>query len=107
VNRALEVAAMIDEHCHDAELYRVRGEARLARGERDKGIEDLLAAIGISREQRAVSFEIRSTVSLLSTAAELDRDTWLGKLNAAIQSLHSSEGGQDERDARALIAAEL
>ncbi len=73
VNQALEVAGTIDEHCHDAELHRVRGQVRLARGEREKGIEDLLAAIQISRAQRAVSFEIRSTVSVLSSVPDLDR----------------------------------
>jgi len=105
VNQAIEVAGTIDEHCHDAELYRVRGQARLARGEHAKGIDDLLAAIEISRAQRAVSFEIRSTVSLLSVAPELDRDTWVGHLATAIQSLESSEGGRDEREARGLIGA--
>jgi hypothetical protein len=96
---------MIDEHCHDAELYRVRGLVRLARGERETGVEDLLTAIRISREQRAVSFEIRSTVSLLTAVTDLDRGTWIGHLDAAIKGLQSSEGGTDERDARALIAA--
>ena len=105
VNQALEVAGTIDEHCHDAELYRVRGQVRRARGEREKGIEDLLAAIQFSRKQRSVSFEIRSLVSLLSTETDLDRETWLGHLNAAIQSLQSGEGGRDEREAHALIAA--
>jgi len=106
VNQAIELAGTIDEHCHDAELHRVRGEVRLARGEHEKGVDDLLAAIEIARAQRAVSFEIRSTVRLLSSVPELDWDRWTGHLEAAIQSLESSEGGEDEREARRLIARE-
>jgi tetratricopeptide (TPR) repeat protein len=106
VNQALEVAGTIDEHCHDAELHRVRGQVRLARGEGEKGVEDLRTAIQISREQRAVSFEIRSTVCLLSSVPDLDRDDWIRHLEAAVQKLQSSEDGEDERDARRLIARE-
>jgi len=106
LDEAIELGAKIGEHCHDAELYRVKGQAHLAGDERAKGLDDLRKAVATAREQRAVSFEIRSTVSLLRAAPQLpDRDVWIGQLDRAIQSLQSSEDGRDEREARALMPA--
>jgi class 3 adenylate cyclase/predicted ATPase len=107
LNEAIELGDKIGEHCHDAELYRVRGQVRLAEDDGAKGMADLRAAIRTAREQHAVSFEIRSIVSLLTVAPELpDREAWIGQLENAIQRLQSSEDGQDERDGRVLIARE-
>jgi len=109
LNEAVEVAETTGEHCHDAELHRVRGQAILAagRGDRSDGVADLLKAIATTRSQRTVSFEIRSIVSLLTAVPALDgRATWIARLGDAIARLESSEHGVDERQARALIAQE-
>ena len=109
LNEAVESAERIGEHCHDAELHRVRGEVTLAGpgGDRSEGVGDLLESIAIARSQRAVSFEIRSIVSLLTAGAVVeDRASWIGRLEEAIAHLESSEHGVDERQARALIADE-
>jgi len=106
---AIELGETNDEHFHDAELFRIRGEAKLASpaGDRASGVEDLRRAVVKAREQRAASFEIRSIVSLLTAVADLaDRAIWIRDLEQAIGSLQSSELGQDEREARALIARE-
>jgi class 3 adenylate cyclase/tetratricopeptide (TPR) repeat protein len=107
LSEAIELADRIGEHCHDAELYRVRGQARLAGADRSKGVGDLVRAIATAREQCALSFEIRSTVTLLSIVPELtDREMRIGQLETAIASLSSSENGRDEGEARRLIARE-
>ena len=100
---AIELGEKTGEHFHDAELYRMRGEARMAA--RDPGgVDDLLTAIRTAHEQKAVSFELRAIVSLLTAVPELPgREAWIGRLGDAIQGLTSSEHGQDEREARALI----
>jgi len=107
VERAIELAENNDEHFHDAELFRIRGEARLTSDVDDRtgGLDDLRRAVAKAHEQRAVSFEIRSTVSLLTRAPDLpDCEAWIGRLETAIRSLETSEDGLDERDARRLIA---
>jgi predicted ATPase len=107
VDQAIALSETVDEHCHSAELYRVRGETRLVLfgSETRSGIDDLIHAAERARHQRAVSFEIRSIVSLLTAVPELlDRERWIGRLEDAIGDLASSENGQDERRGRALIA---
>ena len=99
--------AVIGEHCHDAALYRVRGQARLAVNDRANGIEDLIGAVALSREQRAVPFEIRSTVSLVTVGSEISHhEGWIERLEDALRRLETSENSTDERAARALIARE-
>jgi predicted ATPase len=107
IDQAIALSETVDEHCHTAELYRVRGQTRLALfgSETRSGIDDLIDAAEKARRQRAVSFEIRSIVSLLTAVPELlDRERWIGRLEDAIGDLASSENGQDERRGRALIA---
>jgi class 3 adenylate cyclase len=109
VEAAIALGAAIGEHFHDAELYRVRGEAKLASAhDPASGFADLHTAVAKAREQHAVSFEIRAIVSLLTAAPGLpDREPWILHLENAIHRLKSSEAGKDEREARALIAREL
>jgi class 3 adenylate cyclase/predicted ATPase len=107
LDEAMDLANCTGEHCHDAELHRVRGQVTLALpgGDRPNGADDLLDAIAIARSQGAVSFEIRAIVALLSALPDLaDRAEWTARLEDAIARLESSEGGVDERRARALIA---
>ena len=73
VTEAIELGETNGEHFHDAELHRIRGQARLqcGAGERAHGEDDLRRAVAIAREQAAVSFEIRSIVCLLTLVPEL------------------------------------
>jgi predicted ATPase len=109
LDEAFELGGRIGERCHDAELYRVRGEIRLAgRGDDEsQGLADLLQAVEIARGQRAVSFEIRSILSLLTLAPELaSQGGWIERLEDAVRRLETSENSHDERAAWALIARE-
>ncbi len=107
-SEAIELGRENGEHFHDAELHRIRGQARLACGaqERARGRDDLLRAVAIAREQHAVSFEIRSLVALLTHLSEPHGDrSWLTQLETALGALQSSEAGVDEHEARVLIAS--
>jgi predicted ATPase len=105
LDEAMSVANRIGEHCHDATLHRVRGQIRLALGDRDQGFADLRAAVERARAQQALSFEIRSTVTLLTAMPDLpDREDWIAALESALSRLQSTESVEHERDARDLIA---
>jgi class 3 adenylate cyclase/tetratricopeptide (TPR) repeat protein len=107
LEQAIEMSNRIGEHFHDAELHRVCGQVRLALGDTETGIESLLAAVGIAQNQHAVSFEIRAISSLLTSVPELaDRVAWIDRLESVIENLESSEGAQEERNVRVLIANE-
>ena len=108
LDEAIALGEKTGEHLHDAELYRVRGLVKLSGGaDRSTGLTDLLKAAATAATQRAVSFEIRSIVSLLSSVPGLDdRGAWLARLEDAIRRLESNEHGVDERAARAFTANE-
>ena len=109
LDEAIALGEKTGEHLHDAELYRVRGLVKLSgrAGDRSTGLNDLLKAAATAAARRAVSFEIRSIVSLLSAEPDLDdRDAWLARLEDAIRRLESNEHGVDEREARAFTANE-
>jgi class 3 adenylate cyclase/tetratricopeptide (TPR) repeat protein len=107
LEEAIALADRLGEHCHDAELYRVRGEVKVSgRIDRTTGLEDLYRAISVAAAQSAVSFEMRSICSLLRLASALDDgDAWIARLEQVLHRLESSEGGIDEQEARELIAA--
>lgn len=105
VQEALALGERIGERCHDAELHRVRGQARLGLGHHAEGVSDLRRAIAIARAQRATSFEVRAIVALLSGVRDLgDRIEWIGGLQAAVRHLQSSDSGPDELAAAAILA---
>jgi class 3 adenylate cyclase/tetratricopeptide (TPR) repeat protein len=104
VDEAIALGQSNDEHFHDAELYRIRGETRLVNPDQHvNALEDLVNAVSIARRQRAVSFEIRALVALLGLQNLSDRHVWLARLETALHELQSSEYGEDERRARELI----
>jgi predicted ATPase len=109
LDEAIALGEKTGEHLHDAELYRVRGLAKLSgrAGDRSTGLDDLFKAAASAAAQRAVSFEIRSIVGLLSAVPDLDdRGAWIARLEDAIRRLESNEHGPDEREARSFIASE-
>lgn len=109
LDSAIELGDKTDEHFYDAELYRIRGELRLASA-RDTadGVDDLIRAVEKARDQQATSFELRALVSLLTApCGPPQRGDWLLQLKNALHRLTSSEDGRDEHQARALIAREL
>ena len=83
----------------------MRGEVQWALHDPATATVSLLRALEISRAQRAVSFEIRSVVSLLTLIPGLTgREAQLMKLKAALEGLQSREGGRDESAALGLLA---
>ncbi|KFE69675.1 serine/threonine protein kinase [Hyalangium minutum] len=73
VKNGLEWAEATGEHSSDAELYRVRGELlRQLEQEREAG-ESFMVAITVARQQHALLFELRATVSLARQLWDLGR----------------------------------
>jgi len=105
VEEAIALGTANHEHFHDAELYRIRGELRIADAAgRAKGLEDLIEASAIAQRQRALSFEIRALISLL--AASLGAADWqraLRRLESALDECQSREASEDERRATDLL----
>ena len=109
LDQAIELGEKLSERCHDAELYRVRGQAKLAggTGDRSQGLADLRKAAAAAGSQQAVSFEIRSILSLVTVGSEISHhEGWIERLEDALRRLETSENSTDERAARALIARE-
>lgn len=104
-NEALALAEHIGERCHDAELFRIRGEARLALGDRDDGLRTLHSAVAIAEAQHALSFEVRAIVALMNALGDHpDRLSWASRLQAVLGRQRSHEHGPDERAADVLVA---
>jgi predicted ATPase len=71
---ALAVARRTGDHFYLAEIYRLQGEITLAQGgltAAPDGEQLLQQALDVAREQNALSWELRSAISL----ARLQRDT--------------------------------
>ena len=63
INEALDLAAPINEHWGDAELYRMKGEISVNEG--NDAAEGLyIRALEIARRQNAKSWELRAATSL-------------------------------------------
>ena len=64
LGEAFAFVADTDERHWEAELYRLKGELRLAQGDASAAEESLHRAIEVARRQQAKSWELRATVSL-------------------------------------------
>ncbi len=75
VDEALALAQQTGEHWADAFLHRIRGEITLKLNSANTApAEDaFLTAIGIARQQKAKSFELRATLSLAKLYQSTDR----------------------------------
>jgi tetratricopeptide (TPR) repeat protein len=104
VREALELMEATGERGFEAELHRLRGELLRIGGREREARQALFGAITVAREQGALLYELRATVSL----GQLSRDT--GHPEAARKLLARSLAGFDAsvdstdlREARALL----
>jgi predicted ATPase len=63
-NEALEAVTLTDERWYEAEIYRLQGALLLATGDTDGAETSFQRAITVARQQHALSWELRATVSL-------------------------------------------
>lgn len=106
IDEAVELGQRIGERFHEAELYRVKGEAILSGGNSDErsGIDNLLKSLDIARTQQAVPFEIRTLVTLADRKpTQFEPEDWIRQLSSPIKNLEASEQSADELSATALI----
>ena len=61
---ALEFVQETDERYYEAELYRLKGELLLSKGNEIEAETSLLKALEIARKQRAKSWELRTSIDL-------------------------------------------
>lgn len=73
VREGLEWSDDTGEHSSDAELFRVRGELLRQRAQESAAGESFAAAIAVAREQHALLFELRATVSLARQLQDMGR----------------------------------
>ena len=65
LNEGLVVAEKNDDRCHEAELYRLKGELHLAESRDETAAEDCFRqAIETARRQQSKGWELRATMSL-------------------------------------------
>jgi len=65
LNEGLAVAEKNDDRCHEAELYRLKGELLLAESRDDAAAEDCFRrAIETARRQQSKGWDLRATMSL-------------------------------------------
>jgi len=65
LNEGLAVAQKNDDRCHEAELYRLKGELLLAESRDETAAEDCFdRAIETARHQESKGWELRATMSL-------------------------------------------
>ncbi len=104
VHEALELARATGEHGNEAELYRLRGELLRAGRQEGEARSDFLRALAIAREQGALLYELRASVSL----GRLLRDTGHPEtarrlLTRLLTRLDVGEDLVDLAEARALL----
>ncbi|MCY1074703.1 protein kinase domain-containing protein [Archangium lansingense] len=104
VDEALSEARETGEHNMEAELYRLRGELLHAGGQEREARDDFSRAITVAREQEALLFELRATVSL----GRLLRDTGQPEvaprlLTRVLTRFEADEDSVDLTEARTLL----
>ena len=102
----LRHAAEYQEHAHESELYRLRGEIHLMQGESVAGETSLRRAIEIAQTQQAKMLELQAAIAL----ARLQRDQGRSaEARALLQPLNDwfREGYDmpELREARAILAS--
>ena len=74
LNKALAIAGESEERCHEAELYRLKGELALNNGRATDAAElHFRRAIEISKKQQSKAWELRATMSLAGLYQEQNR----------------------------------
>jgi class 3 adenylate cyclase len=73
ISNGLKIAQECDEHAQESELYRLRGEIQLMRGETVMGEASLRRAIEIAQGQQAKMFELRAALALARSLRDIGR----------------------------------
>jgi predicted ATPase len=110
VDEALRLAEHTDERMVEPELFRLRGELRLERGEQaawPQAEADFRRALTVARNQQARSLELRAAASL----TRLQRQQGLpadgaAQLAAALGEFTEGQQSPDIREAQALLRSE-
>ena len=102
---ALALVQERDEHYHEAELYRLRGELLNLQGDADRRVEECFhRAIEIARQQQAKSLELRAVLSLArlwQRQGKAEEATW--QLAAIYNWFTEGADTLDLQEAKALL----
>jgi predicted ATPase len=104
IETACAVAAQTDQHFHDAELYRLKGQVLLASPAHAAAEGLFRQALAIARSQEAKSFELRAATSLVRLWREQGKRAEARALLAPVYGWFT-EGfdTRDLQDAKALL----
>jgi class 3 adenylate cyclase len=106
VHEALDQAERTGERGFEVELRRLRGELLRARGRDCEARHDFLRARALAREQGAVVFELRTTVSLGRVLRDTGHPEVARKLLARVLTrFNASVDSADLQEARVLLEA--
>jgi len=107
LDEALATAEATGERSYDAELYRLRGELLLSRGDVSAAEASFMQALAVSREQHASALELRAATSLvrLERAHGKTRSA-LNLLRPVFERFIEGFDTPDLIEARALVDAE-
>ncbi|MDB5309813.1 MAG: pknB 32 [Gemmataceae bacterium] len=105
LDEGLAVAEKNDDRCHEAELYRLKGELLLAESGDETAAEDCFRrAIEIARRQQSKGWELRATMSLARLWQRPDRhDEARGALAAVYGTYTEGFTTPDLVDAKVLL----
>lgn len=105
LEEALSLAESYDERFHQAELYRVDGDLRLAESKDEGGAEDCYRkAIDVARRQGSRTWELRATLSLARLWHEQGlRDKAFARLRSIFGEFQEGLNSPDLMDASALL----
>jgi predicted ATPase len=105
VDEGLGLCATLLARCHEADLWRMKGELLAREREPDAAEAALRSALALARRQGARSYELRAATSLARQLGERGRR---GEAHALLAEVHGwfTEGleSRDPCDARALLA---
>jgi predicted ATPase len=105
IDNALAIAERSDERCHEAELYRLKGEFALSNGHEPAEVEaNFLRALDTARSQQSKAWELRASMSLSRLYRRQNRpDQGRDMLGRVLGSFTEGFGTPDLRDAKALL----
>ena len=105
LNHALDLVERSNERCHEAELYRLKGEMALGQGLGPKDAEShMLKAIETAKAQHSKAWELRATTSLARLYREQEREAEAKAiLSEILDSFTEGFGTLDIQDAKAVL----
>jgi class 3 adenylate cyclase/predicted ATPase len=107
IAEALEVVETSGQHMHEAELWRLRGELHVLRGDAEAEAErSFQRALEVARGQQARSWELRAATSLARLLSQRNRqDEARSNLAPILASFTEGYETSDFKEATALVTA--